>query len=77
MMSIQFRLGELIAERKRKTGEPTRYIDISEGAGVSTHTLTKMANNDMRMVGLETIERLTDYFGCEISDLMVKVKDAQ
>jgi DNA-binding Xre family transcriptional regulator len=72
MMAIKFRLGELIAERKRKTGEPTRYADIVQATGVSTNTLTKMAKNEMKMVGLDTIEKLTDFFGCDIGDLMVK-----
>lgn len=72
MMTIKFRLGELIAERKRKTGKKTRYVDIAEATGLSTNTLTRMAKNDMKMVGLDTIEKLTDFFGCGIGDLMVK-----
>jgi len=76
MMPIQFRLKELIAEKERKERTKITYRDLKEATGINMNTLTAMANNNMKQVALSTIERLTDYFKCEISDLMVKVDNA-
>jgi putative transcriptional regulator len=71
-MPIKFRLKELIAERERKQGGKITYRNLKEATGINLNTLTAMANNDMKMVGLQTVERLTVYFDCDICDLMVK-----
>lgn len=71
-MPIKFRLKELIAERERKQGAKITYRNLKDATGINLNTLTAMANNDMKMVGLQTVERLTVYFDCDICDLMVK-----
>ena len=71
-MSIKFRLKELIAKRERQFNIRITYRDIHQATGINLNTITAMANNDMSMVALSTIERLTDYFSCGIADLMIK-----
>jgi uncharacterized protein YjbI with pentapeptide repeats len=71
---IKFRLKELIAIKERKEGRKVTYRDINKATGINLNTITAMANNDMSMVGLSTMERLTDYFNCNIADLMIKEK---
>lgn len=71
MKRLQFRLRELMAERERKTGESCTYATINEATGLSPNTLSTMAQGKMRMVGIETIEKLLEYFGCGVGDLIV------
>ncbi len=71
-MAIKFRLKELIAQKERKEGKKITYRDLKKATGINLNSITAMANNDMSMVGLSTVERLTDYFACDIADLMIK-----
>jgi DNA-binding Xre family transcriptional regulator len=71
MKQLQFRIKELMAERERKTGENVTYAIINEVTGVSPNTLSTMARGKVKMVGVGTIEKLLDYFGCQPNDLMV------
>lgn len=68
---LKFRIRELMAERERKTGESVTYETINEAAKVSPNTLSRLANNKAGMVGIGTIERLLDYFDCDVADLVV------
>lgn len=71
MKELKFRIKELIAERERKTGENVTYLIIYEATKISPNTLSAMATGKMKMVGIGTIERLLDYFDCNVSDLVV------
>ena len=73
MTKHKFRLKELIAEKERTTGNgKITYRLLREATGINMNTLTAMANNQMKMVGLSTIDRLTDYFDCSVADLLTK-----
>ena len=69
--AIKFRIKELIAERERKTGENVTYKVIHEATRISPNTLSTMAQNKVKKVGISVIERLLDYFDCDVSDLIV------
>lgn len=73
-MAIKFRLRQLMEDRKMKTGENITYRVIEEKTGVSKTTLSAMSNQRMRQIGINTIERLLDFFECEPNDLIIKVK---
>lgn len=72
---IQFRLKELMARKERLEGKRVTYRDVSETTGISTNTLTLLANNRMKQIGLTTISRLLEYFDCEPNDLIVRVRE--
>lgn len=71
MKRLQFRLRELIAERERKTGQNVTYQAIYDETGVSPNTLSTLAQGKVKMVGIKTVERLLDYFDCDVNDLIV------
>lgn len=73
-MGLQFRLRELMAKRERETGQPCTYETIQEETGISPNTLSTMANNKIKMVGISVLFRLLGYFDCEPGDLIVRVK---
>jgi len=74
-MVIQFQLRELMARKARLTGEPVTYEIINEAKKISPNTLSKMAQNKLKMVGISTIEDLCDFFDCEVGELMVNIKE--
>jgi len=67
---IRFYLKVVIAIRESRTGENLTYEVISNATGVSSSTLSHMATNQQRRVDLSVLERLCDFFGCELSNLM-------
>ena len=71
MAKLQFRLRELMAEKERKTGKNVTYAIMQEATGISPNTLSMIAKGKAKMVGISTIERLLDYFDCEVGELMV------
>lgn len=74
---LQFRIKELMAERERRTGQGVTYKSINEATGISPNTLSTMANNKIKMVGISVIERLLDFFGCDVADLIVYEDSAE
>lgn len=60
-----------MAEKERRTGETVTYSTIQDETGISPNTLSNMATGKMKMVGISVIERLLDYFDCEVADLVV------
>ena len=71
MMALKFRLKEIVAERERRTGHRITYEAITDATGISPNTLSTVANNKVRMIGLETINRLCVFLECSPGDLMV------
>ena len=72
---IQFRIKELMAERERKTGERVTYDIIHQATGIWPRSLSALATNKARKVGVETISQLCHYFNCQPGELMVYVPD--
>jgi putative transcriptional regulator len=55
-----------------------RKISLNEVAnetGIGRATLTRMLNKQGYSVGTDVVDRLCDYFDCEIGDLLVRVPD--
>jgi putative transcriptional regulator len=67
---VRNRLLELMQERERKVGRRLKQHDIAEFVGVSDHTIINWIRNEVTKFDGQTIERLCDYFNCELSDLL-------
>ncbi|WP_245939818.1 helix-turn-helix domain-containing protein [Stenomitos frigidus] len=71
------RLPSLIDERNLKlseAGKPDKRLTqrkLAEDIDVATTTLNRLYNNDFTRVDVNTIERLCNYFECEVGDLFV------
>lgn len=70
---IQFRLKELLAKHQRVTSEKISYRKLAEATKLSTNTITRVANNDVEMIGLKTIDKLCEFFECGPGDLIIRV----
>jgi DNA-binding Xre family transcriptional regulator len=67
---IKNRLLELIQEKERKMGRRIKQRDIAEFAEVRDHTIIAWIRNEVSRFDAKVIERLCDYFNCEVGDLL-------
>ena len=74
---IQSRLRELMAKKSREERRRVTYDDILARTGISTNTLTRMANGRAGGVAFSTVERLCKYFSCQPGDLFIYVDESE
>ncbi len=72
---IQCRLRELIAAKRRTDGRRINNEIVMAETGISTTTLTRLANDRSDRVAIATINTLCDYFNAQPGDLFVYVPD--
>ncbi len=72
---IRFRLMELIADKQFREGRRTSITDLAEQSGVSRVTLSKMINHRGYCTGTDTLDKLCEYFGCELAELAEYVRE--
>ncbi len=66
---IRFRLAELIADAQFKTGRRITIKEISESTGINRMTLSRMTNVRGYSTSTDTIDKLCEFFGCDVSDV--------
>jgi putative transcriptional regulator len=67
---IRFRLGEMMEKRQFTEGRRLTINEIAIATGLNRMTLSKILNQRGYGTGTETIDRLCQYFGCTVQDLM-------
>ncbi len=73
---IQGRLRELMAAKGRRDRTRISYDNIRSYTGLSTTTLSRLANDRTERIDLSVIDRLCDYFDCQPGDLFVYVRES-
>jgi putative transcriptional regulator len=68
-------LKEILARRERQLGRRITYADISQATGVSTNTISNMANNRQDLVSLRVVNKLCDFLECTPADLLIREPD--
>jgi DNA-binding Xre family transcriptional regulator len=64
------RLLELIQERERTIGRRVKQRAIAEFAEVTDHTIINWIRNDVSRFESRVVERLCEYFNCDVGDLL-------
>ena len=67
---IRFKLGEMIEKKQFAEGRRVAINEIAAATGLNRMTLSKILNQRGYGTGTETIDKLCQYFECEVSDLM-------
>lgn len=70
-MTIRNNLAVLMAQQNKFSID-----EISKVTGLSRNTISSFKHNKAKGIQYETLESLCEYFNCEISDLLIHVKDA-
>lgn len=67
---IRFKLGEMIEKKQFVEGRRVTINEIAMSTGLNRMTLSKILNQKGYGTGTDTVDRLCEYFNCEIQDLM-------
>ena len=70
VIMIKFKLKELIAQKEFEEHRIISVAEICKTTGIGRTTLSAILNNKGKNVGIENVDRLCTYFGCEIQDLI-------
>lgn len=74
-MPIYYRLNELMRAWETQHEEPSGSLTfrrLAQLVNLSPDTLNRIANQKVTRIDHETIDKLCDFFGCELSDLIVR-----
>lgn len=63
-----------IREAAEANGITTAY-QLQKAMKVQPGMAARLWRGDLKMIGLDTLDRLCDAIGCELSDLLVRVSD--
>jgi len=68
---IQCRLHMLMAERRLKV------VDLHRETGLSRTLLTLMHNGTISRIDMESLDKLCEYFDCEVGDILKRERIPQ
>ncbi|MFO7814022.1 MAG: helix-turn-helix transcriptional regulator [Pelovirga sp.] len=67
---IRYRLKELMADLQFKEGKRVTFDEIAKQTGIHRTTLSKIANQRSYNTSTDNIDRLCQFFKCQVGDLM-------
>ena len=68
--AVRFKLGEMIEKKQFTEGRRVTINEIATATGLNRMTLSKILNQKGYGTGTDTIDRLCEYFNCQVQDLM-------
>ena len=66
---IRFKLKQQIADLEFREKRRVTIQEVAEATGVNRMTLSKMLNQHGAVVRSDVLDRLCEYFGCQIGDI--------
>ncbi len=72
---LRFRLKELLSEREFREGRVITMIEVAHETGIHRMTLSKLSNNRGYNPTADILDRLCNYFGCNIEQLVEHIPD--
>lgn len=72
---IRFKLKEVISKREFYEGKRITLKQIAEATGINRMTLTKINTQIGYSTSTDTLNKLCEFFNCEITDLVEYVSD--
>ena len=70
---IRYKLKELIAQKSFVEDRRVTLEEVSEATGISRNTLSRIANTRGYSTTTDAVDKLCEFFNCEISELMERV----
>lgn len=68
---IRFRVQELLADKQFVENRVITIAEVAERTGISRVTLSKLINRRGYVTGTDNLDRLCEFFGCQLGDLAV------
>lgn len=73
MKVVRSNLDVLIAQRKQRDGKRITLRSIAQELEISRYTIYAFANNTLTEYPKEIIEKLCNYFACDVGELLTMV----
>ena len=73
---LRFKLKELIADKSFKEDRRITIAEIALECDVNRMTLSKIANKKGCTTNTDNLDKLCNYFGCSIDDLVEYIPDS-
>lgn len=73
-LMLRFKLKERIADKEFREKRRVSLIEVAESTGIGRITLSRMLNRGTN-VRSDTLDRLCNYFGCRIEELVEHIPD--
>lgn len=73
---IRYRLRELMADYQFRTGSRLTFDELAKETGIHRTTLSKIANTRSYNTTTDNIDKLCQFFKCQVGDLMQHVDQA-
>jgi len=67
---LRFKIKEMIAKKEFAEGKRITIAEVAEAAGIHRMTLSKLINQKGYNTGTDNLDRLCDYFQCQIEELV-------
>ena len=67
---LRFMIKEMIAKKEFAEGKRITIAEVAEAAGIHRMTLSKLINQKGYNTGTDNLDRLCDYFQCQIEELV-------
>ena len=74
---IRYRIQELLAEKHFRDGRRITLKELADATGISRVTLSKMVNQRGYGTLTDHLDRLCQFFNCQLSELAEYVPDDQ
>ncbi|WP_414711289.1 helix-turn-helix domain-containing protein [Spongiibacter sp. UBA1325] len=65
----------MLSEKEFREGTSVTMKDVAEATGIHPVTLSKIGKNRGYNPSLDIVDRLCEYFDCEVNDLLVRVRN--
>lgn len=74
---LRFKLKEIIAKKEFEEGRRITIAEVANETGIHRMTLSRMINHKGYNTGSENLDRLCDYFGCQIEELVEHIPTSE
>jgi putative transcriptional regulator len=72
---IRFKLGEQLEKKQFRDSRRITLQEVSDATAINRSTLSKLLNQKGYSTGTDVLDRLCNYFGCGIADLVEHVPE--
>ncbi len=72
---LRYRLKEVVADREFQAGRRITIREIADETDTNRSTLSKMANERGAVIRTDVIDRVCNYLGCSIDELVEHIAD--
>ncbi len=72
---LRNRFFKLLSEKEQQESRRITQTEIAESLGIAIHTVGRWMRNNVTKFESPIVERMCDYFDCEVGDLLYLERD--